>query len=68
MTKISQTERNSGAPLPPLHSELLLLPDGRVLVHNLTPEFARFLSKLGMPDPRMSKPLDGLDHELRDTD
>ena len=27
-------------------SELLILPDGRLLVHNMTPVFARLLSRL----------------------
>jgi hypothetical protein len=38
----------STAPLPglPLTTELLLLPDGQVLVHNLTPAFARLLAGL----------------------
>lgn len=40
--------------MPPLHSELRLLPDGRVLVHNLTPAFARFLASLGFADLRSS--------------
>lgn len=35
-----------------LHSEVLLLPDGQVLVHNLTPEFSRLLSRLGMIETR----------------
>lgn len=34
-------------------SELLLLPDGRILVHNLTPEFARLLSELNPDDPQI---------------
>jgi len=29
-----------------LMSELLILPDGRLLVHNMTPVFARLLSRL----------------------
>lgn len=31
------------------HSELLILPDGRILVHNLTPAFADLLHELN-PD------------------
>ena len=31
-------------------SELLLLPDGRVLVHNLTPQMARVLHQLNPND------------------
>jgi hypothetical protein len=33
----------------PLTTELLILPDGQVLVHNLTPAFARLLAGLN-PD------------------
>jgi hypothetical protein len=40
-------------------SELLLLPDGRVLVHNLTPAFAELLSALNPADgqigPRVNR-------------
>ncbi|HYG21581.1 MAG TPA: hypothetical protein VEH04_02280 [Verrucomicrobiae bacterium] len=32
-----------------LHTELLILPDGRILVHNLTPAFAELLAQLN-PD------------------
>ncbi|MBL9167297.1 MAG: hypothetical protein JNN07_06115 [Verrucomicrobiales bacterium] len=55
--------QTNGSPLssdPPLpeppsfHSEMRLLPDGRVLVHNLTPAFARFLDSLGLADLRSS--------------
>jgi hypothetical protein len=30
----------------PLETELLILPDGQVLVHNLTPQFATLLHEL----------------------
>ena len=40
---------------PDLVSELLLLPDGRVLVHNLTPAFADLLHELN-PDDRQIQP------------
>jgi hypothetical protein len=33
--------------------ELLILPDGRILVHNLTPELARLLSALDPTDAGM---------------
>lgn len=33
-----------------LCSELLILPDGRILVHNLTPAFAGLLSELNPGD------------------
>ena len=35
------------------HSELLLLPDGRILVHNLTPAMAALLHQLDPEDRRM---------------
>ncbi len=31
---------------PPATTELLILPDGRILVHNLTPVFAGLLAEL----------------------
>lgn len=34
-------------------SELLLLPDGRLLVHNLTPAMARVLVELSPDDPQI---------------
>jgi hypothetical protein len=38
----------------PVVSELLLLPDGRILAHHLTPELASFLRTL--LDPKASTP------------
>lgn len=35
---------------PPLVTELLLLPNGELLVHNLTPTFADLLAQLGLGD------------------
>ena len=35
------------------HSELLVLPDGRILVHNLTPAMAALLHQLDPEDRRM---------------
>jgi hypothetical protein len=35
-------------------SELLLLPDGRLLVHNLTPSMARWLAELNPSDPQLA--------------
>ena len=37
----------------PLTSELLLLPDGRILVHNLTPTFAGLLKELNSDDEQI---------------
>ena len=38
----------------PLTSELLLLPDGRILAHNLTPAFAGLLRELNPGDEQIS--------------
>lgn len=38
---------------PRLTTELLLLPDGRVLVHNLTPAFADMLQELNPNDGQL---------------
>jgi hypothetical protein len=35
---------------PDLSTELLVLPDGRILVHNLTPDFADLLNELNPAD------------------
>ncbi len=37
----------------PLTTELLLLPDGRILVHNLTPVFAELLRGLNPGDEQI---------------
>ena len=42
------------APHPEMHSELLLLPDGLVLVHNLTRPMARALHELNPDDPTIT--------------
>jgi hypothetical protein len=39
-------------PNPPLVTELLLLPSGEILVHNLTPTFADLLAQLDLIDRR----------------
>ena len=44
----------AGCPRPG-HTRLLLLPDGRVLVHNLTPAMARILQKLDPEDRLIQK-------------
>jgi len=36
-----------------LTTELLLLPDGRILVHNLTQTFAELLNELNPEDPQI---------------
>jgi hypothetical protein len=37
-------------PKPELMSELLIMPDGQIYVHNLTPEMAAVLSELNPAD------------------
>lgn len=37
-----------------LTTELLILPDGRILVHNLTPAFAGLLQELNPNDEQIS--------------
>jgi len=43
------------APSLPAVSELLILPDGRVMAHNLTPNFVALLSELN-PDAPQFRP------------
>ena len=46
------------APPPPIAAEavceVLLLPDGRVLAHNLTPTFTALLAELNTADPQFA--------------
>jgi hypothetical protein len=42
------------SPLRATQTELLLLPDGRVLVHNLTAALAAVLNELSPDDERLS--------------
>jgi hypothetical protein len=37
------------------HSEFLILPNGRILAHNLTPALARVLAGLNPHDPAMRR-------------
>lgn len=53
------------------HSELLILPDGRVLVHNLTPVMAKLLGELNPAEEEIrlriesnQQPLVGRTHEF----
>ena len=41
----------------PIETELLLLPDGTVLVHNLTPTLAGLLAALNLQDSRAQSPV-----------
>lgn len=36
-------------------SEMLILPDGRILAHNITPEMASLLAKLNPADEAMNR-------------
>jgi hypothetical protein len=48
-------------------SEMLILPDGRIFAHNITPEMARVLAKLNPADAAMRRRAlrkDNLKHEL----
>ncbi|RRJ98367.1 hypothetical protein Ga0100230_008065 [Opitutaceae bacterium TAV3] len=40
-------------PPPAEHAELLILPDGRILAHNITPALAAVLSQLAPHDTAM---------------
>jgi len=48
MSSPDQNARDSAG-----HSELLLLPDGHLLVHNLTPMLADFLKEFAPADPAL---------------
>ena len=57
--KLCRTEANL--------SEILILPDGKIFVHNLTPEMARVLAELNPADAAMSyraNRKNNLNHEL----
>ena len=41
-----QRELSNDSPAPALTTEVLILPDGQILVHNLTPAFAGLLARL----------------------
>jgi len=48
-------------------SELLIMPDGRILAHNITPEMARVLAELNPADEAMNQRAlrkNTLQHEL----
>ena len=49
-------------PHPHSVSELLILPDGRVLVHNLTTTFARFLRELNPAENQINARAKVADH------
>lgn len=51
---------------PALISEVLILPDGRVLGHSLTPAFTRVLSALNPNDQRLRRRRDAFSESARD--
>jgi hypothetical protein len=65
-SKFKASGRRSGSGLT---TELLLLPDGQILVHNLTPAFAGLLKALNPDDEQISSRVPGHPpptHELPD--
>ena len=40
---------------PELQSEVLIMPDGKIYAHNLTPEMARVLSELNPADENIQQ-------------
>ncbi len=48
------TTKNSGLPGEGQVSDLLILPDGRILVHNLTQPFAELLHQLNPTDEQFA--------------
>lgn len=49
------------------HSEFLILPDGKILAHNITPVMAKVLSELNPEDEpmrRRANQKNNLNHEL----
>lgn len=54
MNPSNPSVQTSAGPSPEeTHTQLLLLPDGRLLVHNLTPAMAEILHKLDPWNPRL---------------
>ena len=50
----NKNESLSRRPDSELVTELLIMPDGRILVHNLTPAFAGLLQELNPDDEQIS--------------
>jgi hypothetical protein len=46
---------NSENKKPELQSEVLIMPDGKIYAHNLTPEMARVLSELNPDDESIQR-------------
>jgi hypothetical protein len=65
---VQQALADSAVRAPANTNELLLLPDGRVLVHNLTPEMARVLAELNPADPQLApRALTATEHATQTT-
>jgi hypothetical protein len=52
--KKHRSPKGLGSPVKDQVSELLILPDGQILVHNLTPAFAGLLRELNPDDEQIS--------------
>lgn len=66
--KPSHGSANHRVRAPVETSELLLLPDGRVLLHNLTPAMARWLAELNPNDPQLApRAASKTEHATRNT-
>jgi hypothetical protein len=52
--KKHRPKKGSASPGKDQVSELLILPDGQILVHNLTPAFAGLLHELNPDDEQIS--------------
>ncbi len=50
----NKTKSRGRLPDAELVTEMLILPDGQILVHNLTPAFARLLKDLNPDDEQFS--------------
>jgi len=54
-TRARQLKQTVARPQADTHSEFLILPDGKILAHNITPETARLLSELNPRDRAMRR-------------
>jgi hypothetical protein len=50
-----KTRNVMAAPTASKHSEFLILPDGKILAHNVTPAMAKVLSELNPADEPMRR-------------
>jgi hypothetical protein len=54
-TRARQLKQTVSGPQVDAHSEFLILPDGKILAHNITSETARLLSELNPRDRAMRR-------------